>query len=129
MNVATLALAVITGAAALAPAQAQNYPVRPVRIIVPLTPGRTEPALDKAQALADLNIASTVLAELMHEARHLPDVLPPLGTAVLTRAHLESNSRATGPSRQGALRRRGRHGLAESCAHREPGRRAVPPRI
>jgi len=38
-------------------------------------PGRTEPALEVAQALSDLNIASKVLAELMHEARHLPDVL------------------------------------------------------
>ena len=39
------------------------------------SPGKTEFALDVAQALADLNIASKDLAELMHEARHLPDVL------------------------------------------------------
>ncbi|MGZ5095910.1 MAG: Bug family tripartite tricarboxylate transporter substrate binding protein [Burkholderiales bacterium] len=39
MNVATLALAVAIAAATLAPAQAQNYPVRPVRIIVGYPPG------------------------------------------------------------------------------------------
>jgi excisionase family DNA binding protein len=39
------------------------------------SPGHTEPALNIAQALADLNIASRDLAELMREARHLPDVL------------------------------------------------------
>jgi excisionase family DNA binding protein len=38
-------------------------------------PGSTKPTLDSAQALADLNIASRDLADLMHEARHLPDVL------------------------------------------------------
>ena len=35
----------------------------------------TEVALDVAQALADLNIASRDLAEPMHQTRHLPDVL------------------------------------------------------
>ena len=39
------------------------------------SPGHTEPALNIALALADLNIASRDLAELMREARHLPDVL------------------------------------------------------
>ena len=39
MNVATLALAAAIAAATLAPAQAQNYPVRPVRIIVGYPPG------------------------------------------------------------------------------------------
>jgi hypothetical protein len=38
-------------------------------------PGSTTPTLDSGQALADLNIASRDLADLMHEARHLPDVL------------------------------------------------------
>ena len=37
--------------------------------------GKTEVALDVAQALADLNIAIRDLAELMHQTRHLPDVL------------------------------------------------------
>ena len=39
MNVATIALAVAIAASAFAPAQAQNYPVRPVRIIVGYPPG------------------------------------------------------------------------------------------
>lgn len=39
MNVATTALAVAIAATLLAPAQAQNYPVRPVRIIVGYPPG------------------------------------------------------------------------------------------
>lgn len=39
------------------------------------SPAKTEPTLDVAQALADLNIASRDLAELMHETRHLPEVL------------------------------------------------------
>ena len=39
MNVATTALAVAIAAATLSPAQAQNYPVRPVRIIVGYPPG------------------------------------------------------------------------------------------
>ena len=39
------------------------------------SPGHTGPALNIALALADLNIASRDLAELMREARHLPDVL------------------------------------------------------
>lgn len=38
-------------------------------------PAKTEPTLDVAQALADLNIASRDLADLMHETRHLPEVL------------------------------------------------------
>ena len=38
-------------------------------------PDTSEPALNNAQALADLNIASRDLAQLIHEARHLPDVL------------------------------------------------------
>src|SRR4051794_14750096 len=39
MNVGTLALAVAIAAATLASAQAQNYPVRPVRIVVGYPPG------------------------------------------------------------------------------------------
>src|SRR4051812_33985586 len=39
MNVATIALAVVIAAATLVPAQAQNYPARPVRIIVGYPPG------------------------------------------------------------------------------------------
>lgn len=39
------------------------------------SPAKTEPTLDVAQALADLNIASRDLADLMHETRHLPEVL------------------------------------------------------
>ena len=39
MNIATTALAVAIAATLLAPAQAQNYPVRPVRIIVGYPPG------------------------------------------------------------------------------------------
>ena len=38
-------------------------------------PSPAEPTLDVAQALADLNIASRDLADLMHETRHLPEVL------------------------------------------------------
>ena len=39
MNAATTWLAIVIAAATLAPAQAQNYPVRPVRIIVGYPPG------------------------------------------------------------------------------------------
>jgi excisionase family DNA binding protein len=43
--------------------------------LVPVSSGHSEPPLDIDQALSDLNIASRDLADLMHEARHLPDVL------------------------------------------------------
>jgi excisionase family DNA binding protein len=90
-------------------------------------PNPTEPTLDVAQALADLNIASRDLADLMHETRHLPEVL--IRSELLFSAH-----RTLKPTverlvdRAKGRRRRGHHGPAESRAPCTPGRRAVPPR-